>query len=408
MNILSVLVCVILLILLMVLLIYFWTKSLRKAVKISTENLRREIVDHQLKAHHLAEKAQELNKAQNFSSVITAQISLDFKWIQVTNSFCNLVGFNQNELIGQDVKNVVLDSNFNLKIIKIKSLLNGQINTFDSEHQLRKKDKKSVWTNFNYTLARNQKLQPIYYLAYIQDISNVKNAEIKMIGINQELHNFVYRSSHDLRGPLASIMGLANVAKLDLNNPKAIYYFDLVIDRVNKLDKVLVELLELSLASNGEISVSKIDFEALINDVIHSLEHLKNFKNLEINLDIQNQKKFYNDYKLLNTIFSKIIDNAIKYQKGREEVKSYLNIDVFEEKDGVQIVFDDNGIGMSDKIKNKAFDIFYRGHEQSTGTGLGLYVTQKAIEKLKGKIQLETQQNEGTRISIFLPNLTSV
>jgi signal transduction histidine kinase len=106
----------------------------------------------------------------------------------------------------------------------------------------------------------------------------------------------------------------------------------------------------------------------------------------------------------MRIIFMNLISNAIKYQREDNANPSIaISIKVTEEFSTIE--FRDNGIGIEEKYKSKVFDMFFRGTILATGSGLGLYIAREIIVKLGGKINLQSEENIGTTISIQIPNL---
>ena len=100
------------------------------------------------------------------------------------------------------------------------------------------------------------------------------------------------------------------------------------------------------------------------------------------------------------------MENAIQF-RGRSN--PIIRIEAKEELNGVQITFQDNGQGVEDEYKNRVFEMFFRGNDNSKGNGLGLYIVEKAIEKLQGKIHFESTFGVGTLVTVWLPfELTKV
>ena len=96
------------------------------------------------------------------------------------------------------------------------------------------------------------------------------------------------------------------------------------------------------------------------------------------------------------------MDNAIKY-RDTNKAENYLHIKISNEKEGVSIIAEDNGIGMPQDVHDKVFEMFFRAHIDSRGTGLGLYIVKSATEKLNGEIRLESAEGIGSRFKIYIP-----
>jgi signal transduction histidine kinase len=220
---------------------------------------------------------------------------------------------------------------------------------------------------------------------------------------NFELDQLMYKTSHDLRSPLSSIMGLINLARLDESHESKDQYINKIEGRVKKLDEFIRSMLNYARANRAEVVITKINLADLANNCIKELEYLDNFKSIKAKVQVKNSGiAFRSDPLRANIIFSNIISNAYKYYNA--ETKSYLKIDITITPLNATIIFTDNGIGIKKEYHDKIFDMFYRATERSQGSGLGMYIVKQAIEKLEGTIQFKSEYGKGTTIKITLPN----
>jgi len=220
---------------------------------------------------------------------------------------------------------------------------------------------------------------------------------------NFELDQLMYKTSHDLRSPLSSILGLVNLAYIDKEPENQMKYLGKIEGRIKKLDEFIRSMLDYARVNRSEIVLENINLKALIENCVHELEYLENFTSVEIKTEIKTGKvTFISDPLLVKIIFSNIISNAYKYYN--PGVKSYLLIRVKVNPLNVQIILKDNGIGIEKEYVTKVFEMFYRATEKSQGSGLGMYIVKQAVEKLKGSIQVTSTFGKGTTFKIMLPN----
>lgn len=218
---------------------------------------------------------------------------------------------------------------------------------------------------------------------------------------NFELDQLMYKTSHDLRSPLSSILGLVNLANLDSEN--CLMYLNKIEGRVKKLDEFIRSMLNYGRVNRGEIHFEEIPLEKVIDDCIRELDHLENFAALKTEVRVKPSKTvFKSDLLRIRIIVGNIISNAYKYYN--PNVKSRLKIEASINPMFAQIVFRDNGIGIKREHLRKIFDMFYRATEKSQGSGLGMYIVKQAVDKLKGTIQLKSTFGKGTEIKITVPN----
>ena len=239
----------------------------------------------------------------------------------------------------------------------------------------------------------------------LHDITERKNTETQLINTNYELDSFVYRVSHDIKAPLRSVMGLISIAKIENKQTEIGTYLEMMNKSVLNLDQFIKDLTLFSRNSRMELDFSKIDFEKTIDDCIEGLKYMDNVGKVKIYKNIKSNIFFYSDVTRINTIIGNLLSNSLKYHKFEENI-SFVNISVSEENKNIVIIVEDNGVGIKNEYQGKIFDMFYRASEKSYGSGLGLYIVQTAVKKLKGTIEVQSEINEGTKFIVVLPRLT--
>jgi PAS domain S-box-containing protein len=221
---------------------------------------------------------------------------------------------------------------------------------------------------------------------------------------NFELDQLMYKTSHDLRSPLSSIMGLVNLANLDKDPGNHISYLHKIEGRIKKLDEFISSMLDYARVNRVEVTRERVNLREVASNCIHELEYLENFKDIKTEVHVKGDHAlFTSDMLRLNIIFSNIISNAYKYYN--PEVESYLKIKMEVNPFIVRLEFKDNGIGIKSEHRDKIFNMFYRATDRSQGSGLGMYIVKQAVEKLNGDITIDSEYGKGTKIKISLPNL---
>lgn len=226
-----------------------------------------------------------------------------------------------------------------------------------------------------------------------------KNQELKKS--NTELDHFVYSTSHDLKAPLSSISGLINIARHDVSQEVALEYFDLIDERVNKLNSFIRDIIDLSRNSRLDLIKEKVDISEIINNAIENNRYMDSANSIVFEINILTQSIVKIDRARLEVVLNNLISNAIKYHKKSGD--RFINLTVLKGRSSLKVTIEDNGIGIGKEHHKKVFDMFYRGHEESEGSGLGLYIVNDVINKMNGEITLDSTEDTGTAISITLP-----
>ncbi len=220
---------------------------------------------------------------------------------------------------------------------------------------------------------------------------------------NFELDQLMYKTSHDLRSPLSSIMGLINLANLDTDTTNHYQYLDKIEGRIKKLDEFIRSMLDYARVNRVDVVRETIPLKSIALNCIRELEYLDNFSSVRVTINEKGTDiPFVSDLLRIQIIFSNVISNAYKYYN--PETDSSLQIDIEVTQERATLEFTDNGIGIKAEYLDKIFNMFFRATDRSQGSGLGMYIVKQAVEKLRGTIRLISEYGKGTSIKITLPN----
>jgi len=233
-----------------------------------------------------------------------------------------------------------------------------------------------------------------------------QNKEIKKM--NAELDRFVYSVSHDLRGPLASIIGLVSLSEL---NPESdanelIDYMKKIGKSAKKLDAFIKDMLDFSRNSSAEITIEPIDLQKLVMEIVEDIQSLKK-SDVEFNLYSSGDIVYIGDKRRLSIVLTNLISNAFKYADF-DKPNRFLKINISSTDKGCSFTIEDNGIGINKESAKNVFNMFYRATDKAEGSGLGLYIVSEIVEKLKGSISMESEEGVGTKIFLKLPQSKDV
>lgn len=235
----------------------------------------------------------------------------------------------------------------------------------------------------------------------------LEDEHIRLTKANEEIGNFLYRTSHDLRSPIATILSITALAKRVLKEPDGLTYMSMVEDRSKKLDSVIADILDLAQNKNKEIKLEQVDFNALVQDIFNELEKKEprdNAERISLHYKVLQQNTLVTDYAYLKTVVFNIFKNSIKYRDKTKE-QSFVGVEFKKTADLVVITISDNGEGILPVCLPRIFEMFFRGNTRAEGTGLGLYIVSNLIDKLNGKVTATSEYGKGTTITVTLPNL---
>lgn len=242
------------------------------------------------------------------------------------------------------------------------------------------------------------------------EIQTRKEAEHKLQKSNQELSkrnteldNFVYSVSHDLRAPIASVLGLINLAKKDRDLAMKDTYLDMINSSALQQDHFIKEILDQSRNSRLDVKREEILFQPIIDETFSQLSFATpTGKAVEKIVSVQQSKPFYCDRWRLKVILNNVISNAIRYRNGRDPVIK-VNVDVTEK--GAQVCIEDNGKGIAKEHLKHVCRMFYRATDDGAGSGLGLYIVKETIDKLNGSIKIDSIEGQGTTVQLMIPEV---
>jgi signal transduction histidine kinase len=218
---------------------------------------------------------------------------------------------------------------------------------------------------------------------------------------NKELDTFLYRASHDLRTPVRSILGLCNLAD-KLKGGEREEILDRIIDTSAGMDQLLKKLSIIT-EINQPSSFTAVTLIKIIDKVKHSFQRMIQENRIEFVVHCNEFLVFHTYPHLTEAILYNVIENALYFSTLKKNSLPRVELTAEIKDMAVMIKIRDNGIGIQENVKEKLFDMFFKGSEQSKGNGLGLYIVQKAVKVLDGKVMIESVAGQYTEFSIVLP-----
>lgn len=242
--------------------------------------------------------------------------------------------------------------------------------------------------------------------AQIEEL-DFKNSELeRYIETNLELENFAFVASHDLRTPIRNIMGFSQLLKAKTTDrllPKEVEYLDMIIDSTSYMNQLVLDLLKYSNSNAIEYEIDGINLLGLLNQVTISLSSVIEEKSASINIEIDPEHKIHGDKDMLHVVFENLLSNALLYvDKG---VSPQIKVASKFINDEIHINVSDNGIGIKPEYRETVFLLLKQLQARSvnSGTGIGLSIAKKVIEKHHGNISIESNPNGGSVFNVTLP-----
>ena len=189
------------------------------------------------------------------------------------------------------------------------------------------------------------------------------------------------------------------------NNPASLpLYLDMIEKSVIKLEGFIKDIIDYSRNTRIKVTAENINFNKIIEETFEDLQYLDNEGKVIRNIKIDGNGYFKSDERRISVILHNLISNAYKYHDyGKDNPE--INIIAEIKPDKVTIRVEDNGQGISDEHIHRIFEMFYRGTTTAEGSGLGLFIVRETIEKIGGKIHVESTSGKGTTFILELPSL---
>ncbi len=388
------------------------TLTLNEELKANEEELR-QILDSTLELNYLSEQ-NELKLRAIFDSTESINYLLDIK--------CNILWYNKpaNENIKRRFKkNIVLntdikeymDSYLHDSFTSIfEEALKGE--TIVNEKKLDTKSTKITWIQTTLIPVYKYEDELIGISMTISDITERKKSEEELKKINKELiyqneqlNQYSYIVSHNLRGPIASILGLTNVFDSPATNAELKdELIKLIKKSTSHLDTIIKDLnIILSQTKEADHARTLVDLATEVS-VIQDLQLPQILKaEATFEIDFSKAPSVLAIKSYINSIFSNLVSNSLKYKKRNLPVKISIHSEHIDNT--IIITYSDNGLGIDLVMhKDKIFGFYKRFHTHVEGKGMGLHLVKTQVEIMEGRIEIESEVNKGTTFRIILKN----
>jgi len=253
-----------------------------------------------------------------------------------------------------------------------------------------------------FTVSSIAQTGQVYF--YGQDITSLKTYQEKLQATNEELNTFIYKTHHDLKNPLSSLLGLLQLAETEITDETALSYLDMIHQSAGKLDNILTTLIKTIEIKDGKKKLEQVHLNSLLEEIFNRSKLVKGADQLKFDYQVNEEvQTIKTDKNVLTSILENLVTNAIKYKdESKEEQWVRIRVDQFD--NGVVFQVADNGQGIDPDVRDLIFKMFYRANKTPDGTGLGLFLVKKGVEKLEGTIDVTSEKAQGSTFEITIPN----
>lgn len=365
-------------------------------------------ITDKIKAEEALIKSEEKyrNIFENIPDVIIQTNPNGIFW-NISPSIKDITGYTPEELIGRPTKVLQTDDEEPDAAIK---LINKQFILNNYEKLIKTKSGAIKHISLSGKMIFDNNGNKHHIDAIVQDITQRKEHEKEIANQNQklqiqnkELEQFAYITSHDLQEPLLTLKYFSELIKADFPknvNENINQYLDFILESSNRMQKLVKGLLDYS-RIGSQIELTKVDCKEIVNEAISTLSDI--IQKTETQITFDDLPQVQGCYVELIQLFQNLIENAIKFRK--KEIHLTINITAKQVGNNWQFALEDNGIGIEEQNKEKAFIIFKRlnNRDEYPGIGIGLAICKKIVALHRGSIWVESIFGQGTIVYFTIP-----
>ncbi len=323
---------------------------------------------------------------------------------------------NQNIKLSALVKERTKELNeLNEAAISQNETLQERQEEIQTQNEELKQSQEEVLAQRDIVYAQNQKLEEARVVIEKQNEETkqrnenleleVQSRTKELVAYNQQLEQFAFISAHNLRAPVARILGLGNILDLDSKDPNETkMVHQKMVSTAKELDRVVRDLNTiLEIRKNNDSIISEIKFDEELFLVKQYIEKEIEDTRSVIIADFSKAPTIHSVKPYVESVMQNLLSNAIKYRHPNRAPVITVTTERVDEY--VCLIVSDNGLGIdTDLYKNKIFTLYQRFHSHVEGKGLGLYLIKTQIIALGGKIELESKVDEGTIFKVYFKN----
>ncbi|MVN20082.1 ATP-binding response regulator [Mucilaginibacter arboris] len=343
--------------------------------------------------------------------IITKNSSTDFYNSEIVYSnaaFNHLTGYAAQEIVGQ--KPALLHKKYPVK--EASAVNHFQPETFETRLINYKNNKSDYWVDYSISPVEDGQGNITHFVAVYRDVSARKSREAENENFvrelqesNNELKQFSYVISHNLRAPLANLTGLLSLLDTEaIKDEDTLELIEAVKSSTNKLNITVNDIIDILMIKSEDDKIAQpLVIAEVWGKAKASLAYLIETANAQIEEDFAEAPVILFKESYLESILLNFLSNALKYRS--DERRLVINIKTYQEQGHAVLIFEDNGIGIDlNRYGQQLFGLYKRFSNKAEGKGLGLYIVQAQITALGGKIEVKSELNKGTRFTVYFKN----
>lgn len=350
----------------------------------------------------LNETLQKLSFHVNNTSLAVIELDVSQKVKAWSAQSEKIFGWASSEVLEEELFSISIFQDESLKeIIKaFEKFKNGNLSRKFKLLKNLHKDGRLLFIEWNFSVLSDESGNITSILCFANDVTHRELALIEAETANKELDNFIYKTSHDVKGPIARIEGLINLGLIEAKEQVSIDYFKRLNNVAATFNIVLSRLFRIHGLYYHKPESVVLNLKMEITDLLSNLQKKNNLYDLKYEIEMSDEISCKTDKLLLYIIIQNIYENALDYRK--DGLSRIIFVAEVVNGNHLKMQIRDNGTCIPLEAVDRIFDMFFQNTAQSSTAGLGLYMVKKSVEKLGGTIKLLESKSE-TIFEIFLP-----
>ena len=338
--------------------------------------------------------------------------------LQVNSSLCHITGYATRELEAVTLEQISHPYDLDTEQPLLDRLLSGEIPNYQLEKRFLRGDGSTVWVVYNASTVHDSSGRLLYGIAQVQDITRRKHSEDRLASVaaelerraselersNADLQEFAYVASHDLSEPLRMVSSYVQLLARrygDQLDSDADEFIAFAVDGVNRMQRLIDDLLAYSRAGTQEYRIAPVDTEELVRDTLAGMQ--TTVQEAGATIVVGDLPTVRGDEGQLRQLFQNLIGNGIKF---RAEDPPRVEVSAEREDGAWRFSVEDNGIGIDPRHAERIFTVFKRLHtrDKYPGSGVGLSICKRLVERHGGRIWVEQSELGGSRFCFTIPD----
>ncbi len=335
-----------------------------------------------------------------------------------------LLGYRAEELLGKRAMALFVKGAYEVRQLLLQFDRQGYLQNYET--QVYRSDHSTLALRLSVTGARQANGKIAGFLILLNDDVPSRRAELQLQRREEELENFVHVISHNLKTPIISVQGFANLLREELGpnlSPEHLHFLDRIQKNAVLMEKMILDLLEFSRLGREQPKLGWLELRELLREVTDEMRLLeqisKKQEEAERRAADRNQvsitefvlpdelPRLWAEASAMKTIFQNLFSNAMKYRRPEAPLRIEVGWQDLPRFHAFWVR--DNGMGMEPLFQKKAFNLFQRGPHVGhiAGTGVGLAVVRRLVENHKGMVRLDSKLGEGATVYFTIPKTRS-